>query len=87
MSDTTSFDGWDPSVDFDHEPPFDFDEHDAFEPEPEPVEVAAPAIIVPLVVADVLARRYWRWAAMVYPNGVPPGFELCRAFRSEWSPS
>jgi hypothetical protein len=35
---------------------------------------------------EALIRAMWRWAAWACPNGVPVGFELCRAYRNEWEP-
>lgn len=49
--------------------------------------MALPAAPMPLPpTREQVVRQYWRFAASVYPNGVPPGFELCRAFKTEWSP-
>lgn len=44
----------------------------------------APMPVPPTI--ERMVRQYWRFAASVYPNGVPPGFELCRAFKTESSP-
>jgi hypothetical protein len=34
----------------------------------------APACRAPAPPPDALVRQYWRWAASVYPDGIPPGF-------------
>ncbi len=35
---------------------------------------ALPRAPLPAPSREESVRQYWRWAAMVYPNGIPPGW-------------